>query len=422
MPYLYFGALFVTFLIAAVTDNLPDSMLVGFGITIVLGGALMAIGRLVPRIRDYGLPTLLCTFVPAILIYAGVMPESIPPVVTNFLDGYGFLDFFVVAVIAGSVLGMPRALLLKAGPRFLIPLLGCIVITFLLIGGISALLGFGFLQGILFVAGPIMAGGLGVGAIPMSQMYAAQTGTDASVFMADLMAALVIGNIFCIIFAGLLNGLGRSGRQWFVGFNGNGELMRIKGRKNELTMPEKKGSASFQNLGIGVAIAAGLFILGTLLGAIMPFLHPYAWTIIAAAVIKIFGLFPRELEESSTEWGELMTSYFLPALLVAVSITYIDMDEVIGAISDPVFMGLTVLTVISAGLVAGVLGWLLKFNFVEAAVTPGLVMADTGGSGDVAVLSAADRIHLMPFAALSTRLGGAVNLFLVSLLVPFLHM
>ncbi|WP_245162011.1 2-hydroxycarboxylate transporter family protein [Brevibacterium marinum] len=422
MPYLYYGALFITFLVAALADNLPDSMLVGFGVTVVLGGALMAIGEAIPKVRDYGLPTLLCTFVPAILIYAGVMPSSIPPVVSNFLAGYGFIDFFVVAVIAGSVLGMPRTLLLKAGPRFLIPLLGCIVITFVIIGGISTVLGFGFIKGILFVAGPVMAGGLGIGAVPMSQMYAAQTGTEASVFMADLMAALVIGNIFCIIFAGLLNGLGRSGKQWFVGFNGDGELMRIEGKKNELTMPEKKGSASFQSLGIGVAIAAGLFILGTLLGAIMPFLHPYAWTIIAAAVIKIFGLFPRELEESSTEWGELMTSYFLPALLVAVSITYIDINEVVGAISDPIFMGLTVLTVISSGLVSGVLGWLLKFNFVEATVTPGLVMADTGGSGDVAVLSAADRIHLMPFAALSTRLGGTVNLFIVSLLVPFLTM
>lgn len=420
MPYLYFGGLFITFLVAALTDNLPDSMLIGFGVTIVLGGVLMAVGERIPKVRDFGLPTLLCTFVPAILIHLGVMPASIPPVVTNFLDGYGFLDFFVVAVIAGSVLGMPRALLLKAGPRFLIPLLGCIVITFAVIGAIAAVLGFGFVEGILFVAGPIMAGGLGVGAIPMSQMYAAQTGTDASVFMADLMAALVIGNIFCIIFAGLLNGLGRTGRQWFVGFNGNGELMRIKGRKNDLSLPKKKDAATFQSLGIGVAIASGLFVLGTLLGAIMPFLHPYAWTIIAAAFIKIVGLFPRVLEEASTEWGDLMTSYFLPALLVAVSITYIDIDEVLGSIADPIFMGLTVLTVVFAGLIAGVLGWLLKFNFVEAAITPGLVMADTGGSGDVAVLSAADRIHLMPFAALSTRLGGAVNLFIVSLLVPFL--
>ena len=45
-------------------------------------------------------------------------------------------------------------------------------------------------------------------------------------------------------------------------------------------------------------------------------------------------------------------------------------------------------------------------------------MADTGGSGDVSVLSAANRMHLMPFAALTNRLGGALVLFLTSLMVP----
>jgi Na+/citrate or Na+/malate symporter len=38
----------------------------------------------------------------------------------------------------------------------------------------------------------------------------------------------------------------------------------------------------------------------------------------------------------------------------------------------------------------------MKFYFIEAAITPGLVMADNGGSGDVSVLSAAGRMHLMP--------------------------
>ena len=103
-----------------------------------------------------------------------------------------------------------------------------------------------------------------------------------------------------------------------------------------------------------------------------------------------------------------------------VSITYIDITEVLASLSNPLFIVLTVCTVIIATLTSGVLGWLVKFNFVEASITPGLVMADTGGSGDVSVLSAANRMHLMPFAALTNRLGGALVLFVTSLLIPFL--
>jgi malate:Na+ symporter len=163
-----------------------------------------------------------------------------------------------------------------------------------------------------------------------------------------------------------------------------------------------------------------LFVFGHLAGGALPTLHPYAWTIIAAALVKIFGLLPRELEESSTLWGDLVLSLFVPALLVAVSITYIDIGDVLAAVSSPLFIGLTIVTVLVATLSSGLLGWLVKFHFVEAAITPCLVMADTGSSGDVSVLSAAGRMHLMPFAALTNRLGGALVLFVTSLIAPAL--
>lgn len=420
LPILLYIVLAAVILIAAFTGSLPDSMLAGFVTTILFGGLLIWVGNLFPVIRDFGLPTILCTFIPATLLFAGWLPEQLVTVVTNFVTVHGFLDFFVITVIAGSILGMPRALLLKAGPRFAVPLVGCLVVTFAVIGGIGMITGFGFVEAILMVAAPIMAGGLGLGALPMSEMYAARTGQDSSAFMGDLMSAVVVANIFCIIIAGIYNGLGKRKKQLFVGFNGNGQLLRVAGKRGDLTLPPKRDVSSFIALGKGLVIAGGLFVFGQLVGSFAEFLHPYAWTIIAAALVKIFGLLPKEVEDATTDWGDMVTATMVPALLVGVSISYIDISEVLASLSSPRFLFLTVATVVVATLSSGFLGWLVKFYFVEASITPGLVMADTGGSGDVSVLSAANRMHLMPFAALTNRIGGALVLFITSMMVPLL--
>jgi Na+/citrate or Na+/malate symporter len=48
-------------------------------------------------------------------------------------------------------------------------------------------------------------------------------------------------------------------------------------------------------------------------------------------------------------------------------------------------------------------------------------MTDMGGTGDVAVLSAAKRMQLMPFARLSTSIGGGLIIFLCGLLASYMH-
>lgn len=418
LPAVLFAVAFAIVLTGAITGNLPDPMVGGFAVAMLLGGLLMWLGNLIPVARDFGLPTILCTFVPAVLIFAGLMPESATEVVSVFTREFGFLDFFVVSLVVGSVLGMPRKLLLKAGPRFVLPLLGCIVVALLLTGTLGAITGFGFREALLYVAAPTMGGGIGIGAIPMSEMYAAEFGGDTGTYLSMLMSAVVLANIVCILIAGIYNGLGKR-RQLFVGFNGNGQLLRVKADR-EFEIPKKRGAANFTALTQGVLIAVVLYSAGTVLGEILPDIHAFAWTIIMAALIKLFGLLPKQLEEAASSWNDLVTTAWLPTLLVAVSISFIDIGEVISALGDPIFLLLTASAVIFSAAVAGLLGWLVKMNFVEASITPGLAMADTGGSGDVSVLSAADRMHLMPFAQLSTRLGGVVTLLLTSLLVPIL--
>ena len=420
MPIVLYVIMAGVVLTAAATGTLEANIVTGFAVTILIGGLFIWLGNRVPVIRDYGLPTVLCTFAPATLVYFGLLPEGLVTVVSTFVDEQGFLDFFVIAIITGSILGMPRALLIKAGPRFAVPLIGGLAVTFVVIGLVALLFGRGFFEGMLLVAAPIMAGGIGLGALPMSEMYGARTGLGADAFMGDLMSVVVLANVFCIIFAGLLNGLGKKRPAWFLGFSGNGDLLRVKGTRQDLAVPKKRSTSDFITLGKGLLLSMVIMVAGGLLGAYLDVLHPFAWAILLLVVLKLFNLLPKDLEESAADWGDLVNAVLVPALLVGVSLTYIDVKEVLASFADPSFLVLTGLTVVVAGLSSGLIGWLAKFNFVEAAIVPGLVMADTGGSGDVSVISAAERMHLMPFAAIATRFGGTLNLFVASLLVPLL--
>lgn len=420
IPIPYFVGAFGLMVLASYFDALPPSMVTGFAVTGLLGGILMWIGNRIPKVRDYGLPTLLCTFVPSILYFGGIIPENVQSAVSIFLAEQGFLDFFVSAIIVGALLGMPRALLVKAGPRFFFPMIVTIIGVFTVMGGISFLLGDGFMEGVLFYAAPIMAGGLGLGAVPMAEMYAEQLGTDPSAFMGTLMSVVALANMMCVILAGILKGATKSGKQWFVGFNGNGELMRIKGNNKDLQQPPKKSSTNYVAMFQGLMVASIILVIGGMLNTAIGGLHMYAWAILITVVLKVFKLLPKELESAATQWGDFVNSTLISALLVAVSLTYIDLNEVIEAVTSLEFLLMTLGAVVVAALISGVSGWVVKFNFVEATVIPGLIMADSGGSGDVAVLSAADRMHLMPFAAIATRIGGTITLFLATLLVPFL--
>jgi malate:Na+ symporter len=63
--------------------------------------------------------------------------------------------------------------------------------------------------------------------------------------------------------------------------------------------------------------------------------------------------------------------------------------------------------------------WLNMYP-VEAAIVTAC-HSGLGGTGDVAILSAANRMGLMPFAQISTRIGGALMVVLATLLLKWFH-
>lgn len=417
---LSFSALFAIVLVAAAADIVPNTMLAAFGITMVLGSLLNWLGQRVPVLRDFGLPIILCLLVPALLVYWNILPATTGIMMTEFYQDMGLIDYIVVAVIVGAIASLPRTLLMKILVRFIVPLAGVVALVFALGAVLGTILGYHWMYSLLFVVAPIMAGGLPMGALPMSEMYAAQLGTDSGDYISGLMSAVVLANTVCILFAALLNGIGKRVGKKFVGFNGEGQLLRVEGSVDDFEVQNSSKSASYIQLAQGLIICGAVLLVGLLLADWLPFLHEYAWIVVVMAVVKIFNLFPQSWNEAARHWGDMVMSAFIPAFLVAISVAVIDIHDIIASMTDPAFVILVISCVALAGIISGVLGWLVKFNAIEAAIAPGLIMSDMGGSGDVAVLSAADRMALMPFAAVATRFGGVLVLFITTLLTPML--
>ncbi|GKV64487.1 MULTISPECIES: 2-hydroxycarboxylate transporter family protein [Sporosarcina] len=385
---------------------LPPGLIGALLIMIVLGELLGFIGDHTPIVKSLlGGGAIVAIFGSSYLAYSGLMPAGTVESISEFMKAGDFLNFYIAALITGSILGMNSKVLVQAGVRYALPLLAGIAGAIILAALVGALVGFSLQDSVLVMTLPIMGGGLGAGAVPMAQVYSELLGKDTSYYMSLLIPALALGNVFAIIFAAGLNALGNK----FPSLTGNGQL--IKG----FTYEQPVLKADFSKMGVGLVAAASFYMIGTILGEFIP-IHPYAIMIIVVAAVKAANLLPAYIEESASQWYQFVSKNFTLALLIGVGVVYTDLGAILSALSIQyvfIVMGVVLGAIIGAGFV----GKLVGFYPIEAAITAGLCMANMGGTGDVAVLSAAKRMELMPFAQISSRLGGALIILLAGLLV-----
>jgi len=307
---------------------------------------------------------------------------------------------------------MDRNLLIKASVRYLPVILGGVAVALGLTGLVGMLMGYGAKQAILYVSLPIMGGGMGAGAVPLSQIFGTALNTDPKDVMSVMVPALALGNAMAIVVGGILNQIGHK----LPKLSGEGKLM--VNQETAKTNSEKVGKIEYSLLGTGLIISTTFFVLGKILAVYIP-LHSYALMILSVAFVKALGILPRKYEVGALQWFRFVMVNLTPALLVGIGIAYTDLNQVIAAI-NPTYIILVFTTVVGSVIGSGFIGKLLGFYPIEAAITGGLCMANMGGTGDVAVLSASDRMALMPFAQISSRIGGAFMLILATSLLKLI--
>ena len=192
----------------------------------------------------------------ATFVYFNLVPEDWVEACKIFIDGdIDFLTCYVITLICGTILTMDRKVLIKVGIRYFVPIFGGLIFAYGLGALAGQVLGIGWKHAIMYIAGPIMGGGNGAGAVPMSEIYSSVNGVDKAVIYSELHAMTTLGNWVSIFFAIILNVVGQKRPET----TGNGEIM--KGLEVKAGKLEYDYKFDFSDLLTGAAIAAGVLLI-----------------------------------------------------------------------------------------------------------------------------------------------------------------
>lgn len=147
-------------------------------------------------------------------------------------------------------------------------------------------------------------------------------------------------------------------------------------------------------------------------------IHTFTWMILFVSLANGLNIIPASLRRATKDVQKFFTKNMILIIMVGVGADT-SLAELAAAIT-PGNVVMAALIIIGAILGSALVGWLVGFYPVDAAVTAGLCMANRGGSGDLAVLGASDRMGLISYAQLSSRLCGGIILVIGSILFGLL--
>jgi malate:Na+ symporter len=416
LPLALYIILLLVILLASVSTGgeerpgLPADMIGGFAIIMIMGFLLGDIGLKMPILKDIGGAAILSMFVPSVLMYYGLLNDQIVNSMTVLMREANFLYLYIAALVCGSLLGMNRTILIQGFLRLFVPLTIGTVAAVAAGVGAGLLVGYDVHRTFFFIVIPIIGGGIGEGVLPYSIALSEILGQPQEVFIPQLVPAAMLGNVTAIIFSGLLKRFGERHPQ----YNGQGLLVRTGDDAALLADMNKPKKVEFPMMGAGLILSCSFYIAGGLLSPII--LIPGAIIMIfLAAVVRVANVMPAHLSDGAYQWYRFIAANLTWPLLVGLGVLYMPFEDVLAAVTPGYILicASTVTAMVASGFWAGKL---MKMYEVEAAIVTAC-HSGLGGTGDVAILSASDRMGLMPFAQISTRIGGAVMIIIATILL-----
>lgn len=273
--------------------KLPSDIVVMVATLAFFGFACGEFGKRLPVLGKLGAAAICATFIPSALVHYGLLPEVVVESTTKFYKSTNILYLYICCIIVGSIMSMNRTTLIQGFLRIFFPML-CGEIVGMVVGvGVGTALGLEPFQVFFFIVLPIMAGGVGEGAIPLSIGYAALMHMDQGVALGRVLPMVMLGSLTAIVISGCLNQLGKR----FPHLTGEGQLMPNRRNETHRETPVE-GKMDVTTLASGALLAVLLYMLGMLGQKTIGLPAPVGMLFLAVLLKLVNGVSPR-LQEGS---------------------------------------------------------------------------------------------------------------------------
>jgi len=223
----------------------------------------------------------------------------------------------------------------------------------------------------------------------------------------------MLGSLTAILLAGSLNYMGRR----YPSLTGNGRLQ--PGEHADMDAAEEDAVIRVDVATIAAAgiTAVTLYLIGALGQRLWSFPAPVTMLFIAVVLKLTRAVSPRLQQGAFTVFKFFQVAVTYP-LLFAIGVAVTPWDKLVAAFTLPylITIAATVTSLIATGFVTG---RLIKMYPIDTAVVTAC-HSGQGGTGDVAILTAANRMQLMPFAQIATRIGGAITVTVTLIVLRWL--
>lgn len=430
LEFKHFLPFFIVVMIVTYTGMMPTvkladgltatTFIATFAFLMSVGGIFFWLGDTIPFVNKYlGGACILPLFGASALNFFGLVPETLQKGVNVLMNG-GFQDAYIACLLVGAVLVMDRKVLLSATARYMPAIIGSQVfaLLFCMLGGLVT--GFGPFEALFNVGAPCMSGGSAGAITTIPKLYSDLTGTDMSDLAGKFLCYASIANVIAVVMAAVGKAVMEK-KMGLVSPDSEPTILRKSGVTMETQAKEKLPATSdnYKHLAGGLFMCFAIYEAGNLLGRLpgLNIIAGLAWSIIIAIVIKCTGILDSRVGNYCTYAMNFNLRALLPTLIAGIGIKSLKLTDLTTYFS-PAALLVIFLGVLGAFIGACLFGHIFGLYAFETGVTAGLCCCNIGGSGDLAVLSACNRMELLAFSSISTRIGGALMVVWIGFLYP----